>query len=69
MSPGQVLAIAALGGLCAAIALIICVALAVGIYILSSHLAELHEQRREERQNLKACRAIDELGTTNHPKE
>ncbi|WP_262059720.1 hypothetical protein [Streptomyces sp. STR69] len=68
MTSGQTLVVAALGGLFAVIALIVFIALAVGVYMLSSRLTELREQRREERQNLKTCRAIDALGTTNHPK-
>ena len=67
MTSGQVLVIAAVGGLFAFIALILSVALAVGVYILSSRLVELREQRREERQNLKTCRAIDALGVTDRP--
>lgn len=69
MTSGQILVIAAIGGLFTALALILFVALAVGIYIFSSRIAELCEQRREERQNLKTCRAIEALGTTNHSKE
>jgi len=71
MTSQQTLVVAAIGGLFAAIALIVFVALAVGIYILSSRLAELREERREERReeplSLKTCRAIDALGTTDHP--
>lgn len=69
MTPHQVFAVAAIGGLCTAIALLLVVGLAIGVYNLSVHIADLRDQRRAEREDLHTCRAIDALGTTNHPKE
>jgi hypothetical protein len=60
----DVLAIAAIGGLAALLGLIALTAIAAGLYILVRRAVTAHEAHQERRQVLKACRAIDALGTT-----
>lgn len=73
MTPTQVLAVAALGGLAAIAGLVLFVALAVGLYTAIDRLIERAEDRRAERahhrrqHDLTICQAIDALPTTDHP--
>jgi hypothetical protein len=65
----QVLLIAVIGGCVAALATSVLRLLWRGLYRLFEDLVTLREARRTRRQHLETCRAIDALGTTNHPKE
>ncbi|MFF8980203.1 hypothetical protein ACF08A_25750 [Streptomyces cellulosae] len=83
MTPHQVLAVAALGGLAALLGLVLIVGVACGVFHLVSRLVDQVEDRRARRtagvrpepapggppaaDDLATCRAIDALGTTHHP--
>ncbi|MEU1596168.1 hypothetical protein ABZ468_25745 [Streptomyces sp. NPDC005708] len=69
MTPYQVAAVAVLGGLAAVVALVVVACLGGALYCVAARLVDAAEVRRMRRQDLSTCRAIDELGTTNHPKE
>ncbi|MFE7966154.1 hypothetical protein ACFU0X_24480 [Streptomyces cellulosae] len=81
MTPHQVAAVAALGGLAAAIGLIAFIALALGLHAILSRLVDACDayrtrrahQRDQQRRGLgvftDAQRAIDALPTTDHPRD
>ncbi|OSZ58683.1 hypothetical protein OQI_20470 [Streptomyces pharetrae CZA14] len=76
MTPHQVFAVAALGGLAALVGLVLAAASAIGLYRITTRLIDLHEAHRErraheqqQRADLAACQAIHALPTTDHPKE
>ncbi|MFC8438049.1 hypothetical protein ACFUJT_07605 [Streptomyces griseoincarnatus] len=81
MTPHQVAAVAALGGLATAIGLILFVALALGLHAILSRLVDAcdayrtrrayQRDQQQQRRSLgvftDAQRAIDSLPTTDHP--
>lgn len=85
MTPQQVLAVAALGGLAAVLGLVLFAATAVGVFRLVTYLVDRYEDHRARRtdnppaaagrasasthDDLATCRAIDALGTASHPAE
>ncbi|HET6636791.1 MAG TPA: hypothetical protein VFH77_17370 [Streptomyces sp.] len=60
----QIFIIAVLGGLSAVAGLLLAVALAVGLYTAISRAMEARQAYAERRRDLRACQAIDALGTT-----
>lgn len=68
MTSDQVFSVAVIGGLSGVIGLVAVAGLLYGLYLALGHLVDLREARRARRRDLAACRAIDALGTTNHPK-
>lgn len=60
----DVLTIGAIGGLAALLGLLLLAATAVGVYTIARRAVTLHEACQERRRTLKACQAIDALGTT-----
>ena len=76
MTPVQVLAVAALGGITGLLGAVLFVALALGLYQVIDRVIELRDDhrarrtlKRQRRADLAACHAIDALPTTDHPKE
>ncbi|MER6834268.1 hypothetical protein ACFWHF_12105 [Streptomyces griseoincarnatus] len=81
MTPHQVAAVAALGGLATAIGLIAFIAFALGLHAILSRLVDACDayrtrrahQRDQQRRGLgvftDAQRAIDSLPTTDHPQD
>ena len=76
MTPHQVAAVAALGGLATAIGLIAFIALSLGLHTILSRLVDAcdaYRTRRAQRRSLgvftTAQRAIDALPTTDHPQD
>lgn len=67
MTPTQVYVLGAVGGMSAIVGLILFILLSLAFFTLSSRLIEARAAHRERRRNLNTCRAIDALGTTNHP--
>jgi hypothetical protein len=70
MTPFQVLAVAALGGLAALVGLVLVTALALGLYQVIDRVIDLRDThrarralRRQQRADLAACHAIDALPT------
>ncbi|MFG2515987.1 hypothetical protein [Streptomyces sp. NPDC048584] len=68
MTPFQVLAVAALGGLAALVAVVLFIALALGLYQVIDRIIDLRAQhrarralRRQQRADLAACHAINSL--------
>lgn len=74
MTPHQVAAVAALGGLAALLGLVLVIALALGVYQLLDRLVEAHsawrahkrQQQDEQQDDLAVCQAIHDL-PTRHP--
>lgn len=65
----EIFIIAAVGGLAAALGLILFAALSVAVYATVARAVTAHEAYCERRRHLATCRAIDALGTTNEPQE
>ncbi|MFF2094800.1 hypothetical protein [Streptomyces sp. NPDC058202] len=63
------LIIGAMGGVGCGICLAVLFLVAFGLAAAYSRLYDRLEARRARRTDLKACRAIDALGTLNHPKD
>lgn len=73
MTPHQVLAVAAIGGLAAILGLIVFVALVLGVHRLVQRLVDAHDELRERRERRRALadyrRQLDALPTASHPKD
>ncbi|MFF0597855.1 hypothetical protein [Streptomyces antibioticus] len=72
MTPVQTCTIAVIGGQSAAAGLLAFVFLCFAVHAALGRIADLRERRtarRERRRTLATCRAIERLGTTNHPTE
>lgn len=75
MTPRQVLIVSALGGLFVVIALIVVVAVAIGLYMAVSRVLDARRaltewrRRRQRLQDLETCWVLESLDTVNHPKE
>lgn len=70
MTPHQVLAVAAIGGLSAILGLIVFVALVLGVHRLVQRLVYAHDNLRERRRALADCRRqLDALPTANHSED
>ncbi|MFF8034894.1 hypothetical protein [Streptomyces sp. NPDC016626] len=76
MTPPQVLAVAALGGLAAIIISALFIALALGLYTIIDRIVDLREDhrvrrahKRQQRADLATCQAISSLPTAHHPRE
>lgn len=67
MTSEQAIILGAAGGLTVLIGLIVFIGIALGLYLACSKLSDALDARRERRRDLTECRAIDALGTTNHP--
>ncbi|MFF0139729.1 hypothetical protein ACFYRN_25155 [Streptomyces sp. NPDC005227] len=65
----DVVLLAVMGGAACALCLVLLIAAGFGIAAACSHLRDRLEPRRARRSDLKACRAINALGTTNHSKD
>ncbi|GEC02976.1 hypothetical protein SSP24_06310 [Streptomyces spinoverrucosus] len=64
MTPTQIFTIAALGGLCSTIGLALVALLGAALYAAIGHALERQQQWRERRRDLRTCRAINALPTT-----
>lgn len=73
MSPYQVAAVAAIGGIAALLGLVAFVATGLGVYKTIDHVIDVHDQcrarRRARRLVLDTCEAIHALPTISHPTE
>lgn len=69
MTTDQVFIVAVIGGLTVVVGLIIAAALFTGFYLAFFRLADWRKARRARRYDLRTCRAIEALGTTesDHP--
>lgn len=65
----QLLLVAVIGGCVAGLATTLLRLLWRGLYRLFEDFLTWREARHTRRQHLATCRAIDALGTINHPKE
>ncbi|MFD1656954.1 hypothetical protein ACFSL4_01565 [Streptomyces caeni] len=69
MTPIQVFTVAVIGAFAAVLSLIVVAALAAAVYTAASHLIAVREAHRERRRDLKTCRAIHALGTTDRQEQ
>lgn len=67
MNQQEIFLIAFAGGISAVLGLLTSAALALAVYAAVARIVTASEARRERRRHLKTCRAINALGTTDHP--
>lgn len=65
----QIMIVGAIGGLTVLAVLVLAIGIGLALHAVIPRATAAYAARRQRRQDLQACRAIDQLGTTNHPKE
>ena len=67
LAPYQVVALSAVGALFGIIGLLVLACLAAAVYCAVSNATDRIDTLRARHRDLNTCRAIEQLGTTDHP--